>query len=164
MSPNPMSVDSMSLNPVVPVYRSFDEVPRDFGPSIAVIGGFCTTGALEVAMACDLRIAADTARISDWHLKTTGLGIGQWGAAVRLTRLVGIDKAKELLLTGVEISGAEASTARTKTPRGRGDPGSGMSRPPCCISVARSTYAQVVSDSASTLAIRAPPSRPISPR
>lgn len=78
-------------------------------PSIAVIGGFCTTGALEVAAACDLRIAADDARLSDWHLKATGLGIGQWGAAVRLSRLVGVDKAKELLLTGVEVSGIEAA-------------------------------------------------------
>jgi enoyl-CoA hydratase/carnithine racemase len=86
-----------------------DRIDELLKPSIAVIGGFCTTGALEVAMACDLRVAADTARLSDWHLKATGLGIGQWGAAVRLTRLVGIDKAKELLLTGVEISGGEAA-------------------------------------------------------
>jgi riboflavin kinase / FMN adenylyltransferase len=35
-----MILESMSLNPMVPVYRSFDEVPRDFGPSIAVIGNF----------------------------------------------------------------------------------------------------------------------------
>ena len=41
-------------------------------------------------------------------MKATGLGIGQWGAAVRLSRLVGVDKAKELLLTGVELSGLEA--------------------------------------------------------
>jgi riboflavin kinase/FMN adenylyltransferase len=40
MSPNPMSVESMSLNRMVPVYHSFDEVPRDFGPAIAVIGNF----------------------------------------------------------------------------------------------------------------------------
>jgi enoyl-CoA hydratase/carnithine racemase len=78
-------------------------------PSIAVIDGMCTTGALELAMACDLRIAARSARLSDWHLKATGLGIGQWGAAARLSRLVGVDKAKELLLTGVEISGTEAA-------------------------------------------------------
>jgi enoyl-CoA hydratase/carnithine racemase len=102
-------------------HRPTDEMPRTadpadvvdriddlLKPSIAVIGGFCSTGALELAMACDLRIAGESARLSDWHLKATGLGIGQWGAAVRLTRLVGLDKAKEILLTGVEISGAEA--------------------------------------------------------
>jgi len=86
-----------------------DRIDALLKPSIAAIGGMCTTGALELAMACDLRIAATSARLSDWHLKTTGLGIGQWGAATRLSRLVGIDKAKELLLTGVEVSGEDAA-------------------------------------------------------
>jgi enoyl-CoA hydratase/carnithine racemase len=86
-----------------------DRVDDLLKPSIAVIAGFCTTGALELAMACDLRIAAQSARLCDWHLRTTGLGIGKWGAAVRLSRLVGVDKAKELLLTGVEIEGVEAA-------------------------------------------------------
>jgi enoyl-CoA hydratase/carnithine racemase len=95
--------------PAVDPARVVDRVDELLKPSIAVIGGFCTTGALELAMACDLRISGATARISDWHLKATGLGLGQWGAAVRLRRLVGVDKAKELLLTGVEISGDEAA-------------------------------------------------------
>jgi enoyl-CoA hydratase/carnithine racemase len=78
-------------------------------PSIAVIGGVCTTGALELALACDLRVTARSARLSDWHLKRTGLGIGAWGAAARLSRLVGVDKAKEILLLGVELSGDQAA-------------------------------------------------------
>jgi enoyl-CoA hydratase len=78
-------------------------------PSIAAIAGVCTTGALELAMACDLRIAASSARLSDWHLRRTGLGIGAWGVAARLSRLVGLDKAKELLLLGTEVSGDEAA-------------------------------------------------------
>jgi enoyl-CoA hydratase/carnithine racemase len=86
-----------------------DRIDDLLKPSIAVIDGFCTTGALELVMACDLRFAAKSARLSDWHLKATGLGIGQWGSAVRLARLVGTDKAKELLLTGVEISGEDAA-------------------------------------------------------
>jgi enoyl-CoA hydratase/carnithine racemase len=85
-----------------------DRVDDLLKPSIAVIAGVCTTGALELAMACDLRIAAESARLSDWHLKLTGLGIGAWGSAARLSRLVGVDKAKELLLLGEEVSGAEA--------------------------------------------------------
>jgi enoyl-CoA hydratase/carnithine racemase len=86
-----------------------DHIDDLLKPSIAAIAGVCTTGALELAMACDLRVAAESARLSDWHLKATGLGIGAWGSAVRLSRLVGVDKAKELLLTGVEVSGSEAA-------------------------------------------------------
>jgi enoyl-CoA hydratase/carnithine racemase len=101
-------VASIKGRPVDPA-SVIDRIDRLLKPSIAVIGGFCTTGALELVMACDLRIAAHTARLSDWHLKTTGLGIGAWGSAVRLSRLVGTDKAKELLLTGDEVSGEEAA-------------------------------------------------------
>lgn len=77
-------------------------------PSIAVIDGFCTTGALELILPFDFRVAAETAQISDWHLKSTGAGIGAWGSAVRLSRLVGQAKAKEMLLTGMSVTGLEA--------------------------------------------------------
>jgi enoyl-CoA hydratase/carnithine racemase len=77
-------------------------------PSIAVIDGVCTTGALELAMACDLRVVADSASISDWHLSRLGSGLGGWGASTRLARLVGVAQAKDLILTGKVIDGAEA--------------------------------------------------------
>lgn len=77
-------------------------------PSIAAIDGICTTGALEVALACDIRVAGTTASISDRHMSLSGLGIGAWGAAARLSRLIGVDKAKELLLLSSEIDGMEA--------------------------------------------------------
>jgi enoyl-CoA hydratase/carnithine racemase len=92
----------------VPPLSVLDRIDDMLKPSIAVIGGVCTTGALELALACDLRVAARSARLSDWHLKRTGLGIGAWGMAARLSRLVGVDKAKELLLLSREIDGAEA--------------------------------------------------------
>jgi enoyl-CoA hydratase/carnithine racemase len=78
-------------------------------PSIAVVDGVCTTGALELALACDLRFAADTAAFSDLHMQRFGLGMGGWGGAVRLSRLVGPDKAKELLLLSPVIDGHEAA-------------------------------------------------------
>jgi enoyl-CoA hydratase/carnithine racemase len=89
--------------------RLVDRIDDMLTPSIAVIGGVCTTGALELALACDLRIAGTSARLSDWHLKRTGLGIGAWGLAARLSRLVGVDKAKELLLLSEEVDGAQAA-------------------------------------------------------
>ena len=77
-------------------------------PWIAMIDGVCTTGAVELALACDLRYVADTARISDWHLSRLGSGLGGWGASTRWAKLVGVANATEIILTGKEIDGAEA--------------------------------------------------------
>jgi enoyl-CoA hydratase/carnithine racemase len=85
-----------------------DRIDSMLKPSIAVIDGFCTTGGMELILGCDIRVATETAQFCDWHLKNTGAGIGGWGAATRLSRVVGLPKAKELLLTGAAIDGKEA--------------------------------------------------------
>lgn len=77
-------------------------------PSIAVIDGVCTTGAAEIALACDFRLVARSAEISDWHLAKLGIGLGSWGASTRWARECGVTKAKEMLLTGRVIDGDEA--------------------------------------------------------
>jgi enoyl-CoA hydratase/carnithine racemase len=76
-------------------------------PSIAVIDGVCTTGAGELALACDFRVVGEAARISDWHLKNLGT-LGAWGAGTRWARLVGVHRAKEVLITGRELGAEEA--------------------------------------------------------
>lgn len=91
-----------------PGFRLTNLIDDCWKPSIAVIDGICTTGALEIAMACHLRVVGETAQISDWHLKRLGVGIGGWGASTRLARLVGLPKAREIILTGMEIDGHEA--------------------------------------------------------
>jgi enoyl-CoA hydratase/carnithine racemase len=73
-----------------------------------VIDGICTTGAAEIAVACQIRLVGAAARISDWHLKNLGTGLGAWGAATRWARLVGSARARELFLTGREIGAEEA--------------------------------------------------------
>ena len=75
-------------------------------PVIAAINGMCAGAGAEIAMACDIRIAADTARFGfpEIHLGVMPAG----GATQRLTRLVGYGKAKELLLTGDFIGTEEA--------------------------------------------------------
>ena len=76
-------------------------------PTICAIQGHCFTGGLELALACDLLIAADTAQLGDTH--------GQWGLApiwgmsVRLPERVGRSAAKELMFTARRISGTEAA-------------------------------------------------------
>lgn len=75
-------------------------------PTIAAIRGWCIAGGLELAMACDLRVAATDTKIGDWHVKIDS--IGGAGATVRLPRLVGLARAKELVYTGAAVDGEEA--------------------------------------------------------
>lgn len=77
-------------------------------PSIAVIDGVCSTGAVELALSCDLRLVGRNAQISDWHLKNLGTGLGGWGASTRWSRLVGAAATKEIVLTGKVVDGDEA--------------------------------------------------------
>ena len=75
-------------------------------PVIGAINGFALGGGCEVAMACDLLIAADTARFGQPEVN---LGIiPGYGGTQRLPRLVGRNLAKELVLTGEMISAQRA--------------------------------------------------------
>lgn len=85
------------------VFRQFEAMRK---PVIAAVNGFCLGGGCELAMACHLRVAAETARFGQPEVK---LGIGPgYGATVRLPRLVGRGRATELLLTGELIDAREA--------------------------------------------------------
>lgn len=85
------------------VFDAVADFPR---PVIAAINGFCLGGGLELAMACDLRIAADTARLGQPEV---GLGIIPGGGGTqRLPRLVGPGAALKLLYTGDLIDAGEA--------------------------------------------------------
>jgi enoyl-CoA hydratase len=75
-------------------------------PVIAALNGYAVGGGLEVAMACDLRIASENARMGQTEINI-GL-IPGWGGTQRLTRLIGSTKAKELVFTGKMI---DAKTA-----------------------------------------------------
>src|SRR5438046_6624247 len=75
-------------------------------PLIAAINGTCVGGGLELALACDLRIAARSARFG---LPENNLGlIPGIGGCSRLVKLVGFGRAKELVLTGEIITADEA--------------------------------------------------------
>lgn len=67
-------------------------------PVIGAINGVAITGGFELAIACDILIASDNARFADTHARV-GIMPG-WGLSQKLSRLIGISRAKELSLTG----------------------------------------------------------------
>jgi enoyl-CoA hydratase len=75
--------------------------------SIAAIDGVCTAGGLELALGCDIILVAETAQISDLHLRNLGL-IGGAASCTRFARRVGVSKAIELCCTCDVIDGVEA--------------------------------------------------------
>lgn len=86
--------------------RIFDAIEEYPKPVIAMINGFCLGGGMETALACDIRIAADGAKLGQPEINL-GL-IPGGGGTQRLTRLVGEGKAMELVLTGDLLDAAEA--------------------------------------------------------
>jgi len=75
-------------------------------PVIGAINGFAITGGFELALACDVLIAATTARFADTHARV-GIMPG-WGLSQKLSRTIGIYRAKELSLTGNYLSAEQA--------------------------------------------------------
>lgn len=96
-------VDQFRAMLTSPIYSAVDAFPK---PVIAAINGYCLGGGCELAMACDIRIAADTAKLGQPEIN---LGIIPGGGATqRLPRLVGLGNAFKLLYTGEPIDATEA--------------------------------------------------------
>ena len=75
-------------------------------PTIAAVNGFALGGGCELALACDIRIVADTAKMGQPEV-TIGVCPG-WGGTQRLQRIIGISQAKDLIYTGRLIKSDEA--------------------------------------------------------
>jgi enoyl-CoA hydratase/carnithine racemase len=88
-------------------HRIFGRLARLRQPTIAAVGGIAFGGGLELALACDIRIAADSARFG---LPEVTIGaIPGWAGSQRLPRLIGVGRAKHMMLTGQPIDGATAA-------------------------------------------------------
>jgi enoyl-CoA hydratase len=76
-------------------------------PIIGAINGFAITGGFELALGCDVLIASTEARFADTHARV-GIMPG-WGLSQKLSRAIGIYRAKELSLTGNYLSAEQAA-------------------------------------------------------
>ena len=88
-----------------PIVEAFDNMTK---PVIGAINGVAITGGFEVALACDVLIASTHARFADTHARV-GILPG-WGLSQRLSRLIGIYRAKELSLTGNFLDAGKAES------------------------------------------------------
>lgn len=90
-----------------PARRLTDKLANGAIVTIAKVNGFCFTGGLEIALACDLMVVADEATLADTHAK---FGLRPtWGMSQRLPAAVGMTTARELSLTARNVKGVEAA-------------------------------------------------------
>jgi len=85
--------------------RTFDRAFNLGKPTIAVVEGYAVAGGFELMISCDFCIAADDAKIGDFHIRRALFGGA--GPIYRLPRYIGLRKTKELLFTGKLLSGKE---------------------------------------------------------
>jgi enoyl-CoA hydratase len=84
----------------------YDAIERSPKPIVAAINGFCLGGGMELALACDIRVASSTAKFGQPEV---GLGILPGGGGTqRLPRVVGLGAALRLILSGELIDASEA--------------------------------------------------------
>ncbi|MBL8952914.1 MAG: enoyl-CoA hydratase/isomerase family protein [Myxococcaceae bacterium] len=87
------------------LFQKLEDFPR---PTIAALDGYALGGGLELALACDLRVASKTAKIG---LPEVTLGIyPAAGGTHRLPRVIGLGRAKDLVFTGRIVDAAEAAS------------------------------------------------------
>jgi len=102
-SQSPFSIEEFTSTLSQQLYSDIESLPI---PVISMINGYCLGGGLELAMCCDIRIAAENAKFGQPEIN---IGIFPGGGGTqRLPRIVGWGKAKELMYTGDIIDSTEA--------------------------------------------------------
>jgi enoyl-CoA hydratase len=91
------------LEEIRTLFRKIENFDR---PVVAAINGFCLAGGCEMAISCDLRVAAENATFGVPEIRFGALAMA--GATQRLPRIIGIGKAKEMHYTGDPIDAQEA--------------------------------------------------------
>jgi enoyl-CoA hydratase/3-hydroxyacyl-CoA dehydrogenase len=86
--------------------KTFGKIEEMSKPVIAAINGYALGGGLELALACDFRVAAEHAELGSPEI-ALGL-IPGWGGTQRLVRLIGLGRAKEMVMLGTRLKADEA--------------------------------------------------------
>ena len=87
-------------------HRTLDRLAQMRVPTIAAIGGVAYGGGLELALACDMRIVAESARLA---LPEVTIGTTPaWGGTARLPALIGAARAKQMVLSGQPVDAQKA--------------------------------------------------------
>src|SRR6266571_124102 len=87
--------------------KTYDHIYNLKKPTIAVVEGYAVAGGFELMISCDFALAANEARIGDFHIRRAVFG--GCGPIYRLPRYVGMRRAKELMLTGKLLSGTQCA-------------------------------------------------------
>lgn len=87
-------------------YRVLDRLARLRIPTIAALNGFTLGGGLEVALACDLRIAAEGIQLGAPEVKIGT--VPGWGGTQRLPRLIAVARAKQMIFTSERVTADQA--------------------------------------------------------
>jgi enoyl-CoA hydratase/3-hydroxyacyl-CoA dehydrogenase len=87
--------------------KVFGKIEESSKPVIAAINGYALGGGLELALACDFRVAAEHAELGTPEASNLGLVPG-WGATQKLVRIVGLARAKEVIMLGNRLKADEA--------------------------------------------------------
>lgn len=95
-----------AINYATHVHQLLNKLDNLSKPIIAAINGFALGGGCQIALTCDLRIASENAKIGQTEVKI-GICPG-WGATQRLSRIIGVAKAKEMIFTGKILTACEA--------------------------------------------------------
>jgi enoyl-CoA hydratase/carnithine racemase len=97
---SPLTLDIAALQ------RSFTVFESIAKPTVAAVGGVALGGGIQLAAACDLRVGAEDAELGVYEIRW-GI-IPDLGGTQRLPRLIGLGRAKDLVMTGRKIGAAEA--------------------------------------------------------
>ena len=93
----------LGLGPESPIVVALEQCPQ---PIIGAVNGAAVTGGFELALACDYLFASEHARFADTHARV-GILPG-WGLSQKLSRIIGINRAREMSLTGNFINAERA--------------------------------------------------------